>query len=418
MLRLNAREWRLLVELEKMGKECNGVDEEGQERIDVLSGGDCLKQMDIRPMATSSGRHPGASVNASLMLRGVFRHSTPVHSVTSIPHPTEPGKHKILLPTSTGPFEDYDHIIMACHSITTRNSQEGRQRERWWGKGRGKKILGGFKWTRNPTVLQSDVSAFPRNERACCAGNYVTRSEPPSVKGPGRVNSDNFALQARPCFRGEFEHPMFNAEAERCQKLMRTIQNTCGILCAGAWMGHGFHEDGFRSTLTATVNLGGVTLSLEILSVDLKVEGVWMADVFNLLEKIRAWMAMALYWILSRLGIFGVSYSRDLYPFHLDPMSSSIAYTESRYINYPKYHAYPNNLYSMLFLSDITVELASHDDCFLADIPQLVLELKQYGQIVDEVNLLARKSNRGVWDADDPLLFHWRAHFIGVDPVR
>ncbi|PVF94659.1 FAD/NAD(P)-binding domain-containing protein, partial [Serendipita vermifera] len=377
VLRFNASARRLLVELEKRGNECNGVDEKGREDIDVLSVGEYLKQNGysdsfrddyLMPMATSIWSTPpsecerGFSARSILrfmhnhhllqitgkpkwltiaggsiqyvkkiiarMPRGTFRHSTPVHSVTSIPHPTEPGKHKILLRTSTGHVEEYDHVIMACHSTTTLeilkrgdNSSGGGVREE------EKKILGGFKWTRNPTVLHSDVSALPRNEKAWCAWNYVTRSEPPSVKGPGRANSDEFALSylmntvqrldmdklgpvictLNPTIsikeeliqaRGEFEHPMFNAEAERCQKLMPTIQNTRGISYAGAWMGYGFHEDGFTSGLKAAVNLGGVTLPFEILPADRRVESVWMADVFDVLEKVRVWMAVVVYWIL------------------------------------------------------------------------------------------------------------------------
>ncbi|PVF91760.1 hypothetical protein CPB86DRAFT_802585 [Serendipita vermifera] len=58
----------------------------------------------------------------------------------------------------------------------------------------------------------------------------------------------------------------------------------------------------------------------------------------------------------------------------------------------------------MLFFKDITVELASQDDCFLADIPYLILELNQDGRMVDKVNLLSRGSSHGIWDADKPLI--------------
>ncbi|PVF92843.1 hypothetical protein CPB86DRAFT_147129, partial [Serendipita vermifera] len=58
----------------------------------------------------------------------------------------------------------------------------------------------------------------------------------------------------------------------------------------------------------------------------------------------------------------------------------------------------------MLSFKDITVELASEDDCFLTDIPHLVLELKQDGRAIDKVNLLSRESSRRIWDADEPLI--------------
>ncbi|PVF92011.1 hypothetical protein CPB86DRAFT_251256 [Serendipita vermifera] len=103
--------------------------------------------------------------------------------------------------------------------------------------------------------------------------------------------------------RGEFEYPMFNTKAKRCQNLMLTILNTRGISYAGAWMGYGFHEDRFTSGLKAAVNLGGATLPFEILPADRRVGSVWMADVFDVLEKVTVWMAVMVYWILNRFGM-------------------------------------------------------------------------------------------------------------------
>ncbi|PVF96605.1 hypothetical protein CPB86DRAFT_798790 [Serendipita vermifera] len=54
--------------------------------------------------------------------------------------------------------------------------------------------------------------------------------------------------------------------------------------------------------------------------------------------------------------------------------------------------------------SDITVELASRDECFLTDIAHLILELNHSGRSVDKVNLFSRESMPGVWDADKPLV--------------
>jgi predicted NAD/FAD-binding protein len=85
--------------------------------------------------------------------------------------------------------------------------------------------------------------------------------------------------------------------------MMPQIQNTRGISYAGAWMGYGFHEDGFTSGLKAAVNLGGVSLPFEILPADRRIVRVWMADVFDVLEWIRVWISFVIYWILSRFGM-------------------------------------------------------------------------------------------------------------------
>jgi predicted NAD/FAD-binding protein len=78
---------------------------------------------------------------------------------------------------------------------------------------------------------------------------------------------------------------------------MPTIQNTRGISYAGAWMGYGFHEDGFTAGLKAAVSLGGVKLPYEILPANRRVEALWTAELFDVLERIRLFLA----WILFSL---------------------------------------------------------------------------------------------------------------------
>jgi hypothetical protein len=63
-----------------------------------------------------------------------------------------------------------------------------------------------------------------------------------------------------------------------------------------------------------------------------------------------------------------------------------------------------NNPYTDIVPSDITIELATRDDCFLMDIVHLILEVKSNNQVVDKVNLLSRESTPGVWDADTILV--------------
>lgn len=84
---------------------------------------------------------------------------------------------------------------------------------------------------------------------------------------------------------------------------MPSIQNTRGVSYAGAWMGYGFHEDGFTSGLRAAVKLGGVKLPFQIRPADRRVEGVWMADMFDVLERIRLFIAWILFGILIQFGL-------------------------------------------------------------------------------------------------------------------
>lgn len=57
-------------------------------------------------------------------------------------------------------------------------------------------------------------------------------------------------------------------------------------------MGCGFQEGGFTFSHNVVLNLGRVTLSFEILPADWRVDIIWMAGVFNDLEKLMVWLAV------------------------------------------------------------------------------------------------------------------------------
>src|SRR5690606_23737851 len=53
-----------------------------------------------------------------------------------------------------------------------------------------------------------------------------------------------------------FDHPQFDARALSAQARLDDIQGIRHTRFAGAWTGHGFHEDGLRSGLDAAIALG------------------------------------------------------------------------------------------------------------------------------------------------------------------
>ncbi|PVF91871.1 hypothetical protein CPB86DRAFT_846301 [Serendipita vermifera] len=105
--------------------------------------------------------------------------------------------------------------------------------------------------------------------------------------------------------------------------------------------------------------------------------------------------------VVYYLGTRG--FRKGLLTFYLDLVSSLALHRIGVHLLFQS-STPPNDLYRMLFFKNITVELAIQDDSFLTDIPHLVLELNQDGRVVDKVNLLSRKSSRGIWDADEPLI--------------
>ena len=90
-----------------------------------------------------------------------MRMSSPVRSARTL----ESGK--VLLTTTSGRSEQYDHVIMACHadtSLAILRAGGGVTREE-------ENILGGFQWNKNVAVVHSDTKA------SISAGSLVTNSE-------------------------------------------------------------------------------------------------------------------------------------------------------------------------------------------------------------------------------------------------
>ncbi|PVF91891.1 hypothetical protein CPB86DRAFT_845854, partial [Serendipita vermifera] len=189
--------------------------------------------------------------------RGTFWHSAPLQFVTLIPTRHNPASTK----SSSVPLPDASKstATLSWHVTPPPPSKILKRGDNGGGGGMWEEeetIFGGPNWTHDLTVLHSDVYVLPRSENAWCAWNYVTRSELPSVEGPGRADTDKLAsldeyysatgynqgpiictlnptisIKEEPIqTRGEFQHSMFNAKAGRRQKLMLIIQNTRNII--------------------------------------------------------------------------------------------------------------------------------------------------------------------------------------------
>ena len=53
-----------------------------------------------------------------------------------------------------------------------------------------------------------------------------------------------------------YDHPMFDERAVKGQQRLPMIQGTDDLFFAGAWTGHGFHEDGLKSAIAVARTLG------------------------------------------------------------------------------------------------------------------------------------------------------------------
>jgi predicted NAD/FAD-binding protein len=167
-----------------------------------------------------------------------------------------------------GDAERYDHVIVAAHTdqalalLGDPSPTEHR-------------ILSAIRYRPNRVVLHRDERLMPRRRAAWSAWNYLRSSE----AGRGTDVSITYWMNrlqgidpARPLFvslnpttqpRDElvfgewtFDHPQFDARALSAQARLDDIQRVRNTSFAGAWTGHGFHEDGLRSGLDAAIALG------------------------------------------------------------------------------------------------------------------------------------------------------------------
>lgn len=166
------------------------------------------------------------------------------------------------------PPERYDSVIVACHSdqalalLGDASSAE-------------EAILSAIPYRPNRVVLHRDPKLMPKRRAAWAAWNYLRTSHEqaePEVSVTYWMNRLQGLDAARPVFVslnpiieprrdlvfGEWslDHPQFDSRSISAQARLDDIQGTRGTWFAGAWTGHGFHEDGLRSGLDAAIALG------------------------------------------------------------------------------------------------------------------------------------------------------------------
>ncbi|KAG1780596.1 hypothetical protein EV702DRAFT_1177851 [Suillus placidus] len=184
-------------------------------------------------------------------------------------------------------------IILACHSDTCTTILKG---------GRGlcvdeEDILKSFEWNTNVAVLHSVINLMPKARTAWSCLNYLTFSSPTDINtvaltyymnelqhlpedlhGPVLVtlNPPTDPDVTKTAARFAYDHPILDTKAIIAQKLMPNIQGRDGVLFAGAWLGYGFHEDGFTSGLRAVAeHIETIYLYIMFKPLMLQVMRVW-----------------------------------------------------------------------------------------------------------------------------------------------
>ena len=158
-------------------------------------------------------------------------------------------------------WEDFDDVVLATHADDTLAmlaDATGPERE----------ALGRIRFTTNRAVTHSDAGQMPRR-RACWASwNYVEGAGGPADRlgltywmnklQPIPMDDPLFVtLNPATPIRDEaihdvttYAHPLYDLQMAAAVERLRAMNGARSTWFCGAWMGNGFHEDGYASAVS------------------------------------------------------------------------------------------------------------------------------------------------------------------------
>ncbi|GAA6175621.1 NAD(P)/FAD-dependent oxidoreductase [Sulfitobacter pacificus] len=160
-----------------------------------------------------------------------------------------------------GEWERFDEVVFATHSddsLAMLTDADGAEQ----------KALGAVKYQPNDVVLHADASIMPKRRKTWASWVYTEDRKAQSDRidltywmnslQPIPENDPHFVtLNTKRAIREELiydqvtlRHPVYDLGALAAQKEVAAFNGTRGTWFCGAWMGHGFHEDGLKSAMT------------------------------------------------------------------------------------------------------------------------------------------------------------------------
>jgi len=168
-----------------------------------------------------------------------------------------------------GREQRYDRVILATHADTALALlAEPSADER--------RVLGGFRYSENRTVLHTDRRFLPRRPAAHAAWNYVADRDTSRVAvtysmtrlqglpdAPYLVTLNPRSQPAGVLHEVTFAHPQFDRAALAAQAELPGLAGARRTYYAGAYFRFGFHEDGMRAGLAAAAAVTADALRAE-----------------------------------------------------------------------------------------------------------------------------------------------------------
>ena len=166
----------------------------------------------------------------------------------------------VMIRARGGEWEAFDAVVMATHSddaLALLSDPTDAER----------RALGAVRYQANEAVLHADASLMPRARKVWSSWVYA---EPAEARGdkidltywmnslqPIPADDPLFVtLNSNRPIRADlihdtvtFRHPVYDLQALAAQGQIRALQGANNTWFCGAWLGSGFHEDGFKSAV-------------------------------------------------------------------------------------------------------------------------------------------------------------------------
>lgn len=166
----------------------------------------------------------------------------------------------VLIRAEGGEWEAFDEVVLATHSddgLALLSDASPLERA----------ALSAIRYQPNEAILHADPSQMPRRRRAWSSWNYAE----PAGPRPDRIDLTYWMNSLQPIPQDDplfvtlnpnrpiaphlihevktFRHPVYDQTALQAQARLKAVNGQNATWFCGAWMGHGFHEDGFASAL-------------------------------------------------------------------------------------------------------------------------------------------------------------------------
>jgi len=174
--------------------------------------------------------------------------------------------HGVTVYGQSGIQEDFDRVILACHSDEALNLIDRPSTEE-------QRTLGAIDYQTNRAILHLDTRLLPKNKSAWSAWNFSSStqlSQSPIVtyhmKTLQNLKDDDpdfcVTLNGKELIDEklilkeiEYAHPVIDQKAVDAQSRIDTINGENHTYFCGAYWGNGFHEDGVASGMNAAQKL-------------------------------------------------------------------------------------------------------------------------------------------------------------------